>query len=79
MIGISLDEADHLVRRHAQRHGFDWPQACVGLDGDIARRYGVEAVPKLILIGPDGHVLGVTSYDHRSVIQAAQKALAQQR
>ena len=60
MIGVSLDGAkseERLAKFVAQRE-MPWLQGLAGdWDGAAARSYGVQAIPAMFLIGPDGNVL----------------------
>jgi thiol-disulfide isomerase/thioredoxin len=55
VIGIDVNEQEHVARAFAARHGVLYP---VGLDpnGDVARNFDVEALPTTVVIGTDGRV-----------------------
>lgn len=55
ILGIDVNEQEHVVRSFADRHRMVYP---VGLDpnGDIARNYDVRSLPTTIVIGTDGRV-----------------------
>ena len=58
MISLSMDDNEHLVRRHVKKHKLTWPQVRIGLRSRISSDYGVNDVaPKYFLIGPDGKLL----------------------
>ncbi len=79
MISLSLDdkEQEFLPRRHAERHGLTWPQACLGHDSQVAADYGIRGVASYILIGPNGKVLLSRERDWDKIKEAAEKALKQ--
>lgn len=55
VVGIDVNEQEHVVRDFAGRHGVLYP---VGLDpnGDVARTFDVQALPTTVVIGGDGRV-----------------------
>jgi thiol-disulfide isomerase/thioredoxin len=61
VIGISLDEdRDKLDAFLKQQDGMTWPQYFdgQGWQNKLAAKYGVEAIPFAVLIGPDGKIIG---------------------
>jgi thiol-disulfide isomerase/thioredoxin len=61
IIGISLDsDREQLAAFVKQQVGMTWPQYIDG-EGDtnkLATKYGIEAIPYTLLIGPDGKIIG---------------------
>jgi thiol-disulfide isomerase/thioredoxin len=60
LLGISLDEADSetMLGRFIARREMPWLQGLAGAwQSDTARSYGINAIPALLLIDPDGKVL----------------------
>ncbi len=87
ILGVNLD-AHHeeiknlktalpIVRHVLVHNGVMWPNVVNDdeTDSDIARAYGVNAVPANALVGPDGTVVGVL-IDERDLEAAVLKALA---
>lgn len=61
VIGVSLDEdRDKLDTFVKQQEGMTWPQYFdgQGWQNKLAAKYGVEAIPFAVLIGPDGKIIG---------------------
>ncbi len=57
VIGVSLDTTDRrTIRSWLNRQRVDWPQVWDdrGFDGSLSRRFGVEALPRSILIDGTG-------------------------
>jgi thiol-disulfide isomerase/thioredoxin/protocatechuate 3,4-dioxygenase beta subunit len=59
LIGISLDQNEDLLRQFLSKNKVNWPQVNGAKSGAIAMAdaYGVDAIPALFLIGPDGKIL----------------------
>ena len=60
MIGISLDEAgsETMLGRFIARREMPWLHGLSGnWQSDTVRTYGINAIPALLLIDPDGKVL----------------------
>ncbi|QDV32883.1 sigma-70 family RNA polymerase sigma factor [Tautonia plasticadhaerens] len=59
LIGLSLDEEPEAARIHVEARGFGWTQAVLGPWGSstVAQDFGVESIPRSVLIGPDGRVI----------------------
>lgn len=58
MIGVSLDDDLATLRSFLKKRKIKWPQ--VNDDGganEAARRYGVEGLPSMFIIGPDGRII----------------------
>jgi thiol-disulfide isomerase/thioredoxin len=61
IIGVSLDsDRDKLDAFLKQTDGMTWPQYFdgQGWGNKLAAKYGVEAIPFAVLVGPDGKILG---------------------
>jgi thiol-disulfide isomerase/thioredoxin len=61
IIGVSLDDdRDKLDAFLKKEDGMTWPQFFdgKGWSNELAGKYGVEAIPFTVLIGPDGKILG---------------------
>lgn len=61
IIGVSLDsERDKLESFLKKQEGMTWPQFFdgKGWSNELAVKYGVEAIPFTILVGPDGKIIG---------------------
>lgn len=60
ILGIALDTLDRArLRSFLRRHGMTWPQIHEprGVDGEVARRFGVEAVPATFLVDRGGRLV----------------------
>jgi RNA polymerase sigma factor (sigma-70 family) len=61
MIGLSLDTEPDAPRRYAAYRKLAWEQRYLGTRGDlpdpVAAAFGVEGVPQVLLIGPDGRLV----------------------
>ena len=60
MIGISLDDAgsEEMLGKFVAKREMPWLHGLSGdWQSDTVRTYGVQAIPALLLIGPDGNVL----------------------
>lgn len=63
IIGISIDSKDKEAawKKLITEHNMKWVQACdfETWFGPIARKYDVQAIPRTILVDPDGNVAGI--------------------
>ena len=59
MVGLSLDPAASAPRDYAKKNKLGWTQGFLGewSNTDLPARYGVEGIPSIFLIGPDGKVV----------------------
>jgi peroxiredoxin len=77
MVGLSLDPVSKTPRDYARKNDLGWTMGFLGewSKTEVPNRYGVEGIPSIFLIGPDG---GIIDRDLRgSAIKAAvEKALA---
>ncbi len=78
IIGVSLDsDHDKLDSFLKQQDGMTWPQFFdgQGWSNQLAVKYGVQAIPFTVLIGPDGKIIG-TDLRGEALGEAVGKALA---
>jgi peroxiredoxin len=54
ILGLSLDKTDAPVRPFVAEHGYGWTHAVLGEKSKVAREYGVEYIPSVWLVLPDG-------------------------
>jgi len=59
MIGLNVDTNAGAPRDYARENHLGWPQVWLagGSHSDVSSRYGVERLPSILLISPDGRVL----------------------
>jgi RNA polymerase sigma factor (sigma-70 family) len=59
MIGLSLDASKDDPRQYATKHGLGWTQGFLGdwSQAKLPETYGVQGIPSIWLIGPDGRVV----------------------
>lgn len=57
VLGISLDRKEDAWRKALSEEKCTWPQV-VDLKGDVAHKYAVVAIPFMVLVGPDGKIIG---------------------
>jgi len=60
ILGLSLDATDAPVRPFVAEHGYGWTHAVLGEDSKVAREYGVEYIPSVWLVLPDGKLANAT-------------------
>lgn len=69
VVGISLDEDADAVAGFVAKHGIPWPiiHDRRGDDGrpSLADRYGITAIPTMILVGRDGRVSSIEARGRR--------------
>ena len=65
IIGISLDKDQSQLEKYMQETGITWQQYFDGLgwSNKIARRFGVRAIPHIVLVDKNGAVHFNTNYD----------------
>jgi peroxiredoxin len=77
MIGLSLDPKESAPRDYAKKNELGWVQGFLGewSKTDLPKQYGVEGIPAIFLIGPDGKIVstGLRGPAIKSSIQAALK------
>jgi peroxiredoxin len=59
IIGVSLDDNKSLWLNAIQSNGFEWIQLCdlKGRQNEIAKKYGVAAIPQSFLLDPEGKIV----------------------
>ena len=59
MIGLSLDPHIKAPRDYAKKNGLGWIMGFLGewSKSDLPNQYGVEGIPSIFLIGPDGKII----------------------
>ena len=82
MVGLSLDPDASAPRDYAKKNELGWTQGFLGewAKTDLPSRYGVEGIPAIFLIGPDGRLIasGLRGPDIKSAVQSALKAGARE-
>jgi thiol-disulfide isomerase/thioredoxin len=65
IIGISLDKDQSQLEKYMQETGITWQPYYDGLgwDNKVARRFGVRAIPHIVLIDKKGAVYCSTDYE----------------
>jgi peroxiredoxin len=60
MVGLSLDSDPSAPRNYAKKNGLGWTQSFLGEwnKTDVPATFGVESIPAIFLIGPDGKIIG---------------------
>jgi peroxiredoxin len=59
MVGLSLDKTVEAPKDYVNKEGIAWQQAFLGdwSKATLPARYGVEGIPAIFLIGPDGKII----------------------
>jgi peroxiredoxin len=59
MVGLSLDPVSKTPREYAKKHELGWTMGFLGewSKSDVPATYGVEGIPSIFLIGPDGKII----------------------
>jgi peroxiredoxin len=77
MIGLSLDPISKTPRDYARKNELGWTMGFLGewSKAELPGKYGVEGIPSIFLIGPDGKIL---ARDLRgdAIKRAVERALA---
>ena len=75
MVGLSLDPSATAPRGYAKKNELGWIQGFLGewSKTDLPARYGVESIPAIMLVGPDGKVVatGLRGEGIKSAVKAA--------
>jgi hypothetical protein len=77
MVGLSLDPEKDAPIDYQKKHELGWIQGFLGewSGTDIPNKFGVEGIPSIFLIGPDGKILE-TGLRGERIKAAVQQALA---
>jgi peroxiredoxin/protocatechuate 3,4-dioxygenase beta subunit len=77
MIGLSLDPINKTPREYARKNDLGWTMGFLGdwSKADLPSKYGVEGIPSIFLIGPDGKILA-TGLRGDAIKAAVERALA---
>ncbi len=77
IVGLSLDQSADAPRAYAKKNGIQWTQGFLGdwSKADLPNRYGVEGIPAIFLIGPDGKIIatGLRGEQIKEAVLAALK------
>lgn len=59
LVSLSLDPKVAAPRNYAAKNGLNWTQGFLGdwSESDVPGRFGVEGIPAIFLIGPDGKII----------------------
>jgi hypothetical protein len=59
MVGLNLDEKAEAPLKYTQKNGMAWAQGFLGewSKTDVPDTFGVNGIPSIWLIGPDGKVI----------------------
>lgn len=76
MVALSLDSDAAAPRKYAQKNQLGWVQGFLGewSDTDLPAQFGVQGIPAIFLIGPDGKIVE-TGLRGDNIKQAVAKAL----
>ncbi len=79
MIGLSLDQFKAAPKAYAEKHDLRWTQGFLGdwSQTKLPEAYGVNAIPAIWLIGPDGTVIA-KDLRGKGISKAVAKALGKQ-
>jgi peroxiredoxin len=77
MVGLSLDPISNIPRDYAKKNDLGWTIGFLGdwSKTDLPSRYGVEGIPSIFLIGPDGKILA-KDLRGEAIKSAVERALA---
>ena len=57
-----------------EEEGCGWKQLCDS-EGDVANKYAISTIPALLLIGPDGRIVG--RFDKNGIVEKLKQVLAE--
>lgn len=65
VVGVSLEASREKLAADCKELGISWPQACDGMGwaGAFARQWGIDRLPMVFVIGPDGVLRGTCDDD----------------
>lgn len=72
ILGVSLDRKEAAWRKAIKQENAPWTQL-IDLKGSVASRYAVMAIPRLVLVSPEGKIVG--SYDKAEINEELMKIL----
>jgi peroxiredoxin len=77
MIGLSLDPISKTPRDYAKKNELGWTMGFLGewSKAELPAKYGVEGIPSIFLIGPDGKIVA-TNLRGDAIKAAVERALA---
>jgi peroxiredoxin/protocatechuate 3,4-dioxygenase beta subunit len=77
MIGLSLDPVSKTPREYARKNDLGWTMGFLGdwSKADLPSKYGVEGIPSIFLIGPDGKIVAANLRGD-AIKAAVERALA---
>jgi thiol-disulfide isomerase/thioredoxin len=80
MISLSLDDQAAAPKQFAGQHDIKWIQGFLGKwsDSKVTPLYGVEGIPSIFLIGPDGKIIA-RELRGEAIKEAVGKALGNER
>ena len=75
MVGLSLDPEVAAPRNYTAKNTIGWTQGFLGdwSKADVPARFGVEGIPAIFLIGPDGKIIakGLRGEEIKAAVQTA--------
>jgi thiol-disulfide isomerase/thioredoxin len=79
MIGLSLDQSKDAPRRYSEKNAVHWLQGFLGdwSQSKLPDSYGINGIPSIWLIGPDGKVIA-RDLRGKSIKQAVARALGRE-
>ena len=79
MIGLSLDQSKEAPKVYAEKNGLRWTQGFLGdwSQTKLPEAYGVNGIPAIWLIGPDGKVVA-KDLRGKGILKAVAKALGKE-
>jgi len=77
MVGLSLDDRRQQLVSFVGNKGIRWPQALLaeGFSAPVVKSYGVDAIPSVFLVGPDGRFI-LCYHSGHGINQAVASALS---
>ncbi len=79
MIGLSLDQSKEAPKVYAEKNGLRWTQGFLGdwSQTKLPEAYGVNGIPAIWPIGPDGKVVA-KDLRGKGILKAVAKALGKE-
>lgn len=72
ILGISLDRSESAWRKALSEEKVPWSMV-IDQKGDVAHKYAVSTIPHLVLVNPDGKIMG--TYDRAEINEELEKIL----